>query len=125
MGLEDDLFNALKYANLGGKADPLKMMSAMLHKLETTMLMKMQAQIQSRLDALKGDAKEDKSEDFDPFTILGVKMDATQEEVTKAYHEKAHKIHPDKSSSHQDMANRDMAKVNAAFEAIKLYKGWK
>ncbi len=120
MGLEDDLFNALKYANFGGKADPLKMMSSMLHKLETTMLQRMQAQIQARLDALKGDAKEDKVEDFDPFTILGVKMDATQEEVTKAYHDKAHAVHPDKGGSHQDMA-----KVNAAFEAIKLYKGWK
>jgi len=120
MGLEDDLFNALKYANFGGKADPLKMMSSMLHKLETTMLKTMQTQIQARLDALKGDTKEDKDEDFDPFTILEVTMDATQEEVTKAYREKSNKAHPDKGGSDQDMA-----KVNAAFEAIKLYKGWK
>ena len=120
MGLEEDLFNTLKYANMGGKADPLKMMSSMLHKVEVMMLKRMQAQIKTRLDVLKGDAKEGENEEFDPFVILGVKMNATEEEVTKAYREKAHAVHPDKGGN-----QREMAKVNAAYEAIKLYKGWK
>ncbi len=115
MGIEDDLFNTLKYANVGGGSDPLKVMKVMLNNLEASMLKRMEAQIKARLSILKGDAPE-----LDPFVILGVKENATKEEVTQAYREKASKAHPDKGGS--DM---EMAKVNAAFEAIKLYKGWK
>ena len=115
MGIEDDLFNALKYANLGGKSDPLKMMKTMLNNLEVTLLKKMDAQIKARISVLKGE-----DTGFDPFVILGVKMDATKEEVTRAYREKANKAHPDNGGSHEKMA-----KINAAFEAIRLYKEWK
>ena len=115
MGLEEDLFNTLKYANLGGKSDPLKMMRTMLNNLEVTLLKKMDAQIKARISALKSDDSE-----LDPFAILGVGTDATKEEVTRAYREKANKAHPDKGGSQEEMA-----KVNAAFEAIKLFKGWK
>ena len=115
MGIEDDLFNTLKYANLGGKSDPLKMMRTMLNNLEVTLLKKMDAQIRARISVLKGDDTE-----LDPFTILGVKTDATKDEVTQAYREKAVRAHPDKGGS-----NEEMAKVNAAYEAIKLFKGWK
>ena len=115
MGIEDDLFSTLKYANLGGKADPLKMMKTMLNNLEITLLERMDAQIKTRIGVLKSDDTE-----LDPFAILGVKTDATKEEVTRAYREKANKAHPDKGGSQMEMA-----KVNAAYEAIKLFKGWK
>jgi len=115
MGIEDDLFNTLKYANFGGKSDPLKMMRSMLNNLEVTLLKKMEAQIKARIGVLKGDDSE-----LDPFTILGVKPDATKEEVTRAYREKAGRAHPDKGGSQMEMA-----KINAAYEAIRLFKGWK
>jgi len=115
MPIEDDLFNTLKYANLGGKSDPLKMMRTMLNNLEVTLLKKMDAQIRARISVLKTDDTE-----LDPFTILGVDTNATKEGVTRAYREKAARAHPDKGGS-----NEEMAKVNAAFEAIKLFKGWK
>ncbi len=115
MGIEDDLFNTLKYANMGGRSDPLKAMRTMLNNLEVSMLRRMEAQIKARIGILKGDAPE-----LDPFVILGVKTSATKEEVTKAYREKAGKAHPDRGGS-----DEEMAKVNAAYEAIKLYRGWK
>ncbi len=87
----------------------------MLNNLEVTLLKKMNAQIRARISVLKSDDTE-----LDPFTILGVKTDATKEEVTQAYREKAKKAHPDKGGSQEEMA-----KVNTAFEAIKLFKGWK
>ncbi len=120
MGIEDDLFNTLKYANLGGKSDPLKMMRTMLHNLEVVMLKKMDAQIRARITVLKDANSKDDDEGLDPFTILGVKMDATKEEVTQAYREKAEKAHPDKGGTHEEMV-----KVNAAYEAIMMFKGWK
>lgn len=115
MGIEDDMFNAFKHINFSEQADPLKMMRTLLEKLEKMMLERMLAQIQARLQVLES---EDKG--MDPFNILGVEPDCTKEQVTKAYREKSHKAHPDHGGSHEEMA-----KVNAAREAIFIYKGWK
>ncbi len=115
MGIENDLFSALKYANLGGKSGPLGMMRTMLNNLEMTLLKKMDAEIKARISVLKGDDTE-----FDPFTILGVSLNSTKDEVKRAFREKANKAHPDKGGSQEEMTM-----VNAAYEAIKLFKGWK
>ncbi len=120
MGMEEDLHNTLKYASFSGKADPLKMMSKMLKNLEMVMLKRMESQISSRLKILTKQGEEDKDLPLDPFEILGVNQDSTQEEVTKAYREKAFKAHPDKGGSVEEMA-----KVNAAKETIFMFKGWK
>lgn len=113
--IEDDLFNTLKHINFGGNVDPLKMVGPLLRNLERVMLERMLAQVTARLNALKGEDR-----DMDPFRILGVKADCTKEEVVRAYKQKAAKVHPDVGGS-----NIEMAKVNAAKDAIFLYKGWK
>ena len=44
---------------------------------------------------------------------------ATEEEVKKAYRDRARVSHPDRGGSQEEMK-----KVNAAWEAIKLFRGW-
>lgn len=120
MGIEDDLFNTFKYAGFtggGGKVDPTKMIRTLLRNLEISMLTQMQARIRIRLEQLQGGPKDDS---MDPFSILGVDIHATREEVDKAYREKAKAAHPDVGGS-----NFEMAKINAAYEAIRLFKDWK
>jgi DnaJ-domain-containing protein 1 len=117
VSIEDDLFHAFKYAGFGQKIDPTAMIRMILRNLEITMLSQMDARIRARLSELQG-APQDTS--MDPFSILGVDMSATREEVDKAYREKAKSVHPDVGGS-----NIEMAKINAAYEAIRLFKGWK
>jgi len=117
MSLEDDMFNAFKYANFSGGVDPTKMIHEIFKNLEVTLLTRMQDQIRARLKEI-GRAPPDIS--MDPFEILGVDVDATEEEVTRAYKEKARMYHPDCGGS-----TGDMVKLNAAYEAIRLFRGWK
>lgn len=53
---------------------------------------------------------------FDPYKILGVKQDATKDEIKKAYHRLALRFHPD--SGAEGNAER-FAAVNEAYEAVK------
>lgn len=57
----------------------------------------------------------------DPYKVLGVTPDATDEEIKKAYRNLARKYHPDKyrDSDLADLASEKMKEVNAAYEEIK------
>ena len=57
----------------------------------------------------------------DPYKILGVSPNATDDEIKKAYRELARKYHPDKyrDSDLADLASEKMKEVNAAYEEIK------
>ena len=57
----------------------------------------------------------------DPYEVLGVKPDASDEEIKKAYRALARKYHPDKyrDSDLADLASEKMKEVNAAYEEIK------
>jgi len=54
----------------------------------------------------------------DPYKILGVSPDASDEEIKRAYRALAKKYHPDRNPGDQEAA-RKMQEVNAAYEQIK------
>lgn len=123
MSIEDDLFNAFKYTGFTQKTDPTKMIRSILRNLEVSMLSQMRARIQTRLSELQqeqGSVDVSPNDSMDPFTILGVDVNSTREEVDKAYREKAKTTHPDVGGS-----TIEMVRVNAAYESIRLFKGWK
>jgi curved DNA-binding protein CbpA len=57
----------------------------------------------------------------DPYKILGVSPDASDDEIKKAYRALARKYHPDKyrDSDLADLASEKMKEVNAAYEEIQ------
>ncbi|MBP5289701.1 MAG: J domain-containing protein [Clostridia bacterium] len=56
----------------------------------------------------------------DPYQVLGVTPDATDEEIKKAYREMAKKYHPDNyaNTEFSDIANEKMKSINEAYDAI-------
>ena len=54
----------------------------------------------------------------DPYKVLGVNPDASDEEIKKAYRRLAKKYHPDLNPGDAE-ASRKMQEVNAAYEQIK------
>ena len=54
----------------------------------------------------------------DPYKVLGVGRDASDEEIKQAYRRLAKKYHPDLNPGDQEAAKR-MQEVNAAYEQIK------
>ena len=57
----------------------------------------------------------------DPYKVLGVAPDASDDEIKKAYRALARKYHPDKyrESDLADLASEKMKEVNAAYEEIQ------
>ncbi len=57
----------------------------------------------------------------DPYTVLGVARDATDEDIKKAYRALARKYHPDNyaDSNLADVAEEKMKEVNEAYDAIQ------
>ena len=54
----------------------------------------------------------------DPYKVLGVSRDASDEEIKQAYRKLAKQYHPDLNPGDQEAARR-MQEVNAAYEQIK------
>ncbi len=54
----------------------------------------------------------------DPYKILGVRPDASDEEIKRAYRQLAKKYHPDRNPGDAEAAKK-MQQVNAAYEQIK------
>lgn len=56
----------------------------------------------------------------DPYSILGVSPDASDEEIKKAYRELARKYHPDNYQNNPlaDLAEEKMKAINEAYDAI-------
>ena len=57
----------------------------------------------------------------DPYKVLGVSRDATDEEIKKAYRELARKYHPDNYTNSPlfDLAAEKMKEVNNAYDEIQ------
>ncbi len=58
----------------------------------------------------------------DPYSILGVSRDATDEEVKNAYRELARRYHPDNyddGNPLKDLAKEKMQEINAAYDEIQ------
>jgi len=58
---------------------------------------------------------------LDPYKILGVAHDASDEEITKIYKQLAKKFHPDLNPSNQESAKK-MSDINVAYDLIKSGK---
>jgi DnaJ-domain-containing protein 1 len=132
MGIEEDLFEALKYATMGGKSVPFdNMLKVLMNSVEINTLKrmqvdlaKMQEQLGKRILELTRQIPASKGTTgttMDPYTILGVSPDASKEEVEAAYRSKAKKHHPDVTHAETD---EQMMMINAAYAAIKQFKGW-
>ena len=57
----------------------------------------------------------------EPYSVLGITPNATDEEVTKAYKELAKKYHPDnfQNSPLLEFANEKMQEINEAYDLIR------
>lgn len=57
----------------------------------------------------------------DPYSVLGVSSNASDEEIKKAYRELARKYHPDNYQNNPlaDLAEEKMKAINEAYEAIQ------
>jgi len=119
MAIEDDLFNMLRYGKLTDSKMLLELITGMIASMELQMLKGMRAQINGQISSLQKRQPSMPGE-LNPFKILDVDMNSTKEEVDRAYREKSWQHHPDQGGS-----NDDMVKVNAAYEAIKVFRGWK
>ncbi len=56
----------------------------------------------------------------DPYSVLGVKPDASDEEIKRAYRELARKYHPDNYQNNPlaDLAEEKMKEINQAYDTI-------
>lgn len=118
--IEDDLANLLKFASFGQQAAPAELLHAMFRSMELSMLKQVKTVIDARIKEVAKQEASVGEEALNPFIILGVTPDSTEEEVRQAYRDKAAKAHPDKGGT-----NDEMIKVNAAWETIRMFRGWK
>ena len=64
----------------------------------------------------------------DPYSVLGITPEATDEEVKQAYRTLARKYHPDNYQNNPlaDLAEEKMKEINEAYEAItKMRVSWR
>jgi DnaJ-class molecular chaperone len=102
------------FANMmGGTLDFDKMIDDYIKNAEIGLLSGMKARIDGKIEILKKPKES-------PFTVLGLKQDCTEEEFKAAYKKRAKETHPDMGGTAEEFR-----KVQAAYEAIKRFKGWK
>ncbi len=76
---------------------------------------------------LSGSASE--TNESDPYEVLGLKSNASDDDIKKAYRKLIRDYHPDKLISHGvpqefiDLANEKMATINSAYDTIEKQRG--
>lgn len=70
-------------------------------------------------DAWGREIKRLKRPRYNPFDVLGISVSAPEEEVKRAYREKAKEHHPDKGGDKEQFI-----RLQLAYEMIKKLKGW-
>jgi len=62
---------------------------------------------------------------MDPYEVLGVNVNASEEEIKKAYRELARKYHPDQYTNNplSDLAQEKMKEINEAYDVVMRQKG--
>ncbi len=124
MSTPEDLLSDMfrKFGSISGDQDIARVLSTLIRNAQINMLKQLRTEIDVNIRKLtqEGIAGMAYDENLDPYKILDVEQSATKEEIKKAFKSKAWKAHPDHGGS-----NEEMIKVNAAFEAIRQFRGWK
>ena len=60
----------------------------------------------------------------DPYSVLGVSKNATDDEIKNAYRELARKYHPDNYGDNplSDLAGEKMKEINEAYDSIMSHR---
>lgn len=113
--MEDRFAEALKHLNASGLGS---FMSETANQIQLQALYRMRVHLDMQIAYLeaKGGFR---NTDLDPFKILEVDINCTEEELRHAYRKKSQKAHPDLGGS-----DSEQRKVNAAYQAIRKFKGW-
>src|SRR6202161_1030606 len=64
-----------------------------------------------------GEERPDAMADADPYDLLGVARDASQQDIRKAYRRLAKKLHPDLNPGDKD-AQRKFQQLSAAYDIV-------
>jgi len=114
-GFDGDLNDMFKHLNFTQGAGMNKMLGLMMRNAQISMLKQLRRSID---DTIKRYGTQDQDVP-DPYEVLGVTPEAKREDIERAYKRKAFEVHPDRGGSQQEMI-----KVNAAYQAIKMMRGW-
>ena len=119
---EDLLSGMFRFMGVGKGQDVVKVLNTLIRNTQINMLKQLRRELDNNIRKLTSEAQSNMAYDpsLDPFKILGVEQSATKEEIKKAFRKKARTAHPDSGGS-----TEEMVKVNAAYEAIKQFRGWK
>ncbi len=118
--MEELLAEALKYSSMGGKMPANKLIAGLIRSIELHAFTQVRDQLNRHIQELAAQGTDIGDESMNPFAILGVSINVTKAQLEKAYRNKAWKAHSDHGGS-----DEEMTKVNAAYEAIRSFKGWK
>lgn len=56
---------------------------------------------------------------WDPYEVLGVRRDASSDQIKRAYRDLARRYHPDKASSSENDLGKKFIEINKAFDILK------
>lgn len=84
--------------------------------------------VQQKLPVKSARVSIPKEYEGDPYNILGISMNSTDEDIRVAYRELSKKNHPDlvahMSKDFQDLAEKKVRKINWAYQEIKKTRGF-